>query len=277
MRPTPCGTTSRGALLPFWAKQCVTTDGGYDFGKAETRLLDLLARVPALDLEVSAFTFSHEQHLTGGLAPLKAKVAQEALPRDAADAIRRELGPQGARAQRVLELLETVASFLAATGGSLAATLDAVGDLSLHGYVKSVLLLDDAVDLGRAVATLVKLKHVASLWTLLTDVTEVDPFAKVMPKYREPLLPGQEASLGAFVDALADDDKETLRSIVKQYVTGHLCEERSAATSSMGGDLGWVDLPDDSYLVDTALFKPFPTDITMACALAAYRVIEDHV
>lgn len=49
--------------------------------QAEARLVDhYLARVPAIDLEMKTFTFTHEQHLEGGLEPLKAKVRQEELP-----------------------------------------------------------------------------------------------------------------------------------------------------------------------------------------------------
>lgn len=56
----------------------------------------------------------------------------------------------------------------------------------LANYAKTVLLITDAVEvLGRTIATQVKLKHIESLWNILEEMTDVDPFSKVHEKYRK--------------------------------------------------------------------------------------------
>ena len=189
-------------LIPFFAKQCMTVAGAsYDFGKAEARLLDrYLSRVPVVDFEQRSFTFSHEQNLQGGLEPLKAKVRQEPLAHDVKEAIQRDLNGSAARAQRILEQLEMVVSFLTATGGSFVEQLDtSVGELQLSYYVLNFLRDDEAaLDLGRAVTNNVRLKHIESLWGILDDVTllGVDPFAKTDKKYKMPLSGGGDSDGG---------------------------------------------------------------------------------
>ena len=216
-------------IIPFFEKQCMT-QSGYDFGKAEARLIDHhLLRVPAIDLEMRVFTYSHEQHLRGGLAPLKAKIVQEALPPEMQEAIARELGSP-TRASAILEMLETVVSFITATGGSFVATLDtSVRDLQLAMYIKTVLLMDEGVELGRVITTNVQLKHLESLWNVLTDMCVIDPMAGVSPKYKQELSPDDAAALNAYLGKLAENEKNDLVGVMKSYVTLRTTRSPSAA------------------------------------------------
>lgn len=137
-------------LRPFLEKQCVTltASGGidYDFVKAESFIIDrYFMGIPALDLEVRMFLFAHEQNPSGGMAALRQKVQQSALPNDVEEAIRRDITTP-ALAQSVLDILETAISLLCATGGSFVRHLDdSVAAMPLGRYLKTVLLLDDAI------------------------------------------------------------------------------------------------------------------------------------
>jgi hypothetical protein len=98
------------------------------------------------------FVFAHEQHMQGGLGALRQKVRQETLPMDVEEAVRRDVSTP-AQAQLILDILETAISLLSSIGGSFVQQLDdAVGDMTLGRYLKTVLLMDE--DLGsRAITT----------------------------------------------------------------------------------------------------------------------------
>jgi hypothetical protein len=272
-------------LVPYLAKHCVTLEGGFDFGKAEARLLERhLARVPVVDLELRAFSFSHEQHLAGGLAPLKAKVLQEPLAKDTREAIAREFGNSPAKAARVLEQLETVVAFLAATGGSFVGQLDtSVGELLLSKYVKGFLLVDNGVgsgeddaafvDLGRTVSSQVQLKHIEALWEIVLDLTEVNPFAKVSEKYRRELEKEPTAELAAFVGGLGESDRDALRVVLKAFIVDNLSETTTSDSRPLAEILGFSEIG-DSYLCDLEWFQGFPSSVLMACAVESYETIE---
>jgi hypothetical protein len=118
-------------------------------------------------------------------ARLRQKVRQEPLPLDVMTAIHTDLGPGGMAAARgVLELLETVISFLTATGGSYVQRLD-VGDKLLMDYVRNVLLLEaEGATHSSTLAREVRLKHVDALYQGLRAFCVVDLFACVRPKYK---------------------------------------------------------------------------------------------
>lgn len=136
-------------LIPLLEKHCVVEGvsvGGYDFAKAERIILDrFFADIPAIDMEMPGFTFLHEQHLKGGMAALRQKIKQEPIPDDVVRAITREINTP-ARAQVLLELIEQVASFVSATGGSYVQNLsDDLANMLLTKYVKTVLLVDEDI------------------------------------------------------------------------------------------------------------------------------------
>jgi hypothetical protein len=266
--------------LSVWSRyvalQCVDASGGggYDFAKAEARLVARhLHQLPVLDLELPAFTFAHEQHLRGGLAPLRAKVPQAPLPADAVEAVTREFRGQVAASSRLLGALETAVAFLAATGGGFATAL-AVGEVLLADYLKGT-LMSAGSDLGRAVAVHVRLKHVAALWSLLESFANLDPFSNVGAKYKQPLGDGQAAALEAFVDGLAVDggERDLIRDELRKFVCEQLVEESLAASMTIASVLGHVTVNDEN-LYDLDWFHAFPTSVTLASAVEAYRAIE---
>lgn len=110
------------------------------------------------------------------------------------------------RAQQVLDLLETVVSFVTATGGSLIAQLseEKLGRMKLGQYTNEVLMLrldgsngeGDSREwtgrgqtVSRVVQQQVQLTHLEALYHLMTDITtkSCDVFAKVHEVYKKPL------------------------------------------------------------------------------------------
>lgn len=147
-------------FIPLIEKHCMvlssTGKTAYDFAKAENLLIDrFLADVCAIDLEMPGFTFSHEQHLQGGLSSLRQKLKQKPLAPDVIRAIKRDITTPS-QAQYILEIIETVVSFLSATGGSLVQTLnETVGDMLISKYMSTVLLMDEEIG-ARVIAQQVK-------------------------------------------------------------------------------------------------------------------------
>jgi len=261
-------------IIPFLSKQCMT-QSGYDFAKAEARLIDhYLARVPALDTEMRVFTFAHEQHASGVLTSFKQKVKQTALAPEVSEAIKREIG-SATRASAILEVMETVVSFLSATGGSFVSRLDqSVGEQFLSQYIKTVLLMDESVvNLGRAIVTNVQLKHVASLYEELTSMTNLDPLAKVHPKYKEPLAEDFKPRLGVFLDKLSEDEKGTLISVMSDWVSSRL-DGNMSATGAIVDFLGY-EVYDDNYLNQLSWFGLFPEDIPMAAFCDVFKALQE--
>jgi len=275
-------TYDLSALVRYISLQCVDSSsssgsGSYDFTKAEARLVERhLQHLPVLDLELPAFTFAHEQHLSGGLAPLRAKVAQEPLSRDIQEALKREFQGQPAAAHHLLGTLETVVAFLAATGGSLATSIE-VGEVLLEDYLRDTLMLVTyELALGRAVAAHVRLKHVAALWEFLEACSGLDPFAKVSVKFKEPMSPEQTAELEEFVGSnlsAEGHEREMLRDELRKFIAEMLVEESLAAGMPIVDVLGHVTVNDEN-LNDLEWFNAFPNSVPLACAVEAYRVIE---
>uniref|UniRef100_A0A7S2DCV1 RZ-type domain-containing protein n=1 Tax=Octactis speculum TaxID=3111310 RepID=A0A7S2DCV1_9STRA len=258
-------------LIPFFEKQCVT-QSGYDFFKAESRLLTHhLARIPKIDLEIRVFTFAHEQHLRGGLAPLKTKVLQSPLPKETIDHIRRDLASP-ARASTILEVLETAVAFLTATGGSFVHQLDtSVGEITLAQYVAKVLLMERATeDLGHAISASVQLKHLEALWNVLTELTKIDPFAAVSPKYKVDLSEDNAVQLRRYLDKLDEAKVATLRDHLKTLVTTYFVEESMSPTASLSVALGTFEV-DDEYLMDVSWFQAFPSSISNESAVETLK------
>ena len=113
-----------------------------------------------------------------------------------------------------------------------------VRDLSLAVYIKTVLLMDEGVELGRVIATNVQLKHLESLWNVLTDMCVIDPMASVSPKYKDDLAPEDVAALNAYFGKLAENEKTDLVGVMKGYITSQLVEETTAAGASFAATLG---------------------------------------
>ena len=137
-------------FIPLLEKNCVVNGGGpggsYDFAKAERLIIDrFLSDIPAIDMEMPGFTFMHEQHLQGGMAALRQKIKQESLAPDLVRSIERDINTP-AKAQVLLELIEQVASFVSATGGTYVKNLsEDSANMLLVKYVKTVLLVEEDI------------------------------------------------------------------------------------------------------------------------------------
>jgi hypothetical protein len=197
-------------LIPLLEKHCLllpssSTSGAagnvggggsskYDFAKAERLLVErFLLDVPAVDLEMPGFTFKNEQHLQGGMAPLRQKLKQTPLSYELTQALLRDIKTPY-QAQQILDLLETVIAFVTATGGSLITQLseEKLGQMTLGKYVSEVLMMsveggDGGLSLSRVVQHQTHLTHLEALYHLLSEVTNCDIFAKVHEAYKKPL------------------------------------------------------------------------------------------
>lgn len=136
-------------IVPYLEKSCVTwnADGaGYEFAKAESFVVDrVLAGLPSIDFELPGFQYTFEQHLQGGLASLRTKVKQSPLSREVNETIRRDISTP-ALAYNTIGFLETVISFLTATGGAIVEKLDdQLGEMLLSEYTSSILMMEDVV------------------------------------------------------------------------------------------------------------------------------------
>jgi hypothetical protein len=144
-------------LFPLVEKHCLGNDERsgffrFDYSKAENLIIDrFLADIPAVDLEMPGFRFSHEYYLQGGMSVLRQKIKQQPLPPEIIRAIQREVQTP-VIAQQILELVEQAVSFVSTTGGTLVQTLsDNVGEMSFGKYIKVVLLLEEVTS-SRVVA-----------------------------------------------------------------------------------------------------------------------------
>jgi len=268
-----------GDFAPFLAGRCVApaaSGGGvrYDFAKAEDRLLHRhFADTPAVDLELRAFTFAREERLAGGLGPLRQKVAQAPLPPDTQDAIRRDVTTP-AQAARCMEVLETAIGFLTTTGGSFVKRLDeSAGEMMLHQYLRTVLLMEDTSALGsRAVAQQVQLRHLEALHGLLSGLTEADPFEGVDAKYRDDLPDGMAEILEKRAPLL---ELSTLLPLLKGFIVANLKEGTMDPESKAKDNVGWLDPGGDAYLMDLPWFADhWPDNLGTRHLVAAYRVLE---
>jgi hypothetical protein len=190
-------------LIPLLEKYCMlyssdgdgnTRNSKYDFVKAEKLLVErFLLDVSAVDLEMPGFTFKNEQHLQGGMGPLRQKLKQSLLPYETTQALLRDIKTPY-QAQYILDLLETVIAFVTATGGTLVTKLseEKLGQMKLGQYISDVLMLpvdggDGLASISRVVQHQVQLTHLEALYNLLTEVTNCDIFAKVHQAYKKPL------------------------------------------------------------------------------------------
>lgn len=261
-------------LHPYLEKQCVKLSAGgdveYDFAKAEAFIIDrYFVGIPALDLELRMFLFAHEQRPGSGMAALRQKVLQAPLPTDLEEAIRRDISTP-ALAQSVLDVLETAVSLLCATGGSFVRQLDdSVAGMPLGRYLKTVLLLDDAVA-SRAISGQVLLMHLESLWNLLVELTSCDIFAKISFKYRQPLDDETKSVLLQMLDILELDD---LLPLLRGFIVEHLHEEHIDPKSCLKDNLAWLELG-DSYLMDLDWFQNgLPSFVQMGNAVEVYELL----
>lgn len=266
-------------FIPLLEMHCMTNDDktgsiAYDFMKAENLIIDrFLADIPAIDLEMPGFRFSHEQHLQGGLSMLRQKIKQISLPQDIIRNIQREINTP-ANAQYLLELIEQVISFVSATGGSIVQTLsENVGEMFLGKYIRSVLLIEDELR-SRVISQQVQLKHLESIWNILTDMTNCDPFSNVNDVYKSSLSSRSRYELEKVLKNPNFKSAKIL-SILKSFITENLQERTIAPSTSIYICLVNLEV-DGIYLGDIDWFVDiFPQDIPMSEIVDTFEVIKE--
>lgn len=119
------------------------------------------------------------------------------------------------------------------------------------------------------------MKHIESLWNLLTELTELNPFAKVDIKYKEKLNIQQEEEITQFyLMNLNENEKEEFRNILKNFILNHLTEKTTSNLKPMSEIIGFLEM-NDSFLVDLNWFQYFPSqNLTMSYALEVYLLME---
>jgi len=167
----------------------------------------------------------------------------------------------------VKRLLEVAIGFLSSTGGDIVIP----GEEFLSDYVSNTLMLKEGVNLGNTISKHVKLKHIVSLWEFLEDQLNVDPFEKVLPKYRSELDEYLERDL---VETATSLNLEVLLPIMKEMILSYFCE----GMGNIGGKIKLKDtmayllVEGDVYLSSIDWFKLFfPSNIECSHTLAVYK------
>jgi len=278
-------------LLPSSSKAGAGGGSKYDFAKAEKILVErFLLDVPAVDLEMSGFTFKNEQHLHGGMAPLRQKLKQTALPYETTQALLRDIKTPF-QAQQILDLLETVIAFVTATGGSLITQLseEKLGMMKLGQYVSEVLMLpveggDGGVSLSRVVQHQTQLTHLEALYNLLSEITNCDIFAKVHEAYKKPLHIMSRRALDddVLLNPAFTQPSSHLTSFLltlKTFICESLQDKVIASSQTLFEVLQWTEI-DDVYLGDLDWFmgsgdvRGFPQGLLVEEAVATYEYLQ---
>jgi len=241
----------------------------YDFGRIQQYIIDtFLTGVPQVDLEVRRFEFSNETRVTGALNNLKQKIKQTKLTEDMRQKILQDLSSLQ-QINRVKRLLEVAIGFLSSTGGSTIQQIP--GEEYLSTYISDTLLLSEGLNLGNTIEKHVRLQHIVSLWEFLEDQLNVDPFEKVLPKYRNELDQYLKQDIEEVCRLL---DLDLLLPIMKEMLLSYFTE----GTGSIGARIKLKDtmafciVEDDLYLGNLEWFKLyFPSHIECSHALATYR------
>jgi len=170
---------------------------------------------------------------------------------------------------RVKRLLEVAIGFLSSTGGSTIQQIP--GEEYLSTYISDTLLLSEGLNLGNTIEKHVRLQHIVSLWEFLEDQLNVDPFEKVLPKYRNELDQYLKQDIEEVCRLL---DLDLLLPIMKEMLLSYFTE----GTGSIGARIKLKDtmafciVEDDLYLGNLEWFKLyFPSHIECSHALATYR------
>jgi len=244
----------------------------YDFGRIQQYIIDtFLTGIPQIDLEVRRFEFSNEARVTGSLNNLKQKIKQTKLTEDMRQKILQDL-PSLQQINRVKRLLEVAIGFLSSTGGSTIKQIP--GEEFLSTYIKDTLLLSEGLNLGNTIENHVKLQHIVSLWEFLEDQLNVDPFEKVLPKYRSDLDQYLKTDIEDVCPLL---DLDILLPIMKNMLLSYFVEGVGSigARIKLKDTMAFCSVEDDLYLGSLEWFKLyFPSHIECSHALASYKCFE---
>jgi len=234
-------TGSEKDLTPFLQTQVSQsllygrgTDVAFNFERIEQHVIDtILSGKPFIDLEIRKFDFANESRITGALQNLKQKITQLELTADVKAAILKNLGGVN-HIRRCLHVIEICIGFLAATGNM---HMKLPGEMWLADYVRDTLLMGDCSEIcatSSVISKHVQLQHILSLWSLLDENLNVDPFRDISHKYKRPL---QEDMMHSITMSKPQLMMSVLVPIFKEFILNHLNE----ATASLAEDLPLKD------------------------------------
>jgi len=263
-------------LLHFIDHRCSTHCGSdllYDLAKAEQYLIETyLTGKPVVNLELRMFEFSSDVGSIGAsLKALHDKLDQEVMPPDVEQATKRELN-NPADAARCKELVEVAVSFLAATGGDSVMLGKSLGNMPLAHYVRDVLLLPEDSLVSSVIVTRVRLKHLASLFSTLRDLTGGDSFATVELVYKSEMPDDLKSSFDA---ARQEMPLDVLLPNAKDFMLSYLCNDMYNPNCDMKDSLGcWTVSGEDAELADLEWYEThFPSDVPLKYMVDAYKIL----
>eukprot|EP01113_Clastostelium_recurvatum_P024456 TRINITY_DN291_c1_g1_i3.p1 TRINITY_DN291_c1_g1~~TRINITY_DN291_c1_g1_i3.p1 ORF type:complete len:1639 (-),score=510.17 TRINITY_DN291_c1_g1_i3:36-4808(-) len=264
------------------------------YDRIEQHLIDeVLVGRPLINMEVRTFDYSNESRLTGALGHLRQRIPQLELTPDAKQAIMKDLGGLG-RVRNAMHVLEICVGFLAATGGTLVQQLP--GEIWLADYVRDTLLMGDAPECecickgSTAISKYTQLQHIVSLWTLLDENLNVDPFKDVHPKYKKALPEVHEVALRGCMGLLRLD---VLLPTLKDFILSNLNETGGnlADNIPIKEALGFCEVDmvfsegasssatktSSVALNEMRWFEThFPPTIPMSCCMETYKVLASN-
>lgn len=272
-----------GGFKPFLEKLCVfhSTGGAvdYDFVTAERYLSNLWISKPQIMLKVG-FEYLDQQKIYHDMEFLSSLIPQAPLPRQAVDAIKKDI-TLPAQAQQCLEVLLTCISFLATTGkGGGLQSIGAKGVASkpLAQYAADTLHMSEDKIGSRAIVQYVQLSHLLHLKELLEVVTQHDPMEAVSMKYKVTL---DGALADKLMKAAPEMQLDTLVPAIKDLVLKSCVGENTDANSSMRDFMDWLEVDvggERDFLSSIGWYDDhFPAEMKMMHALDVYNMLNEFV
>lgn len=177
---------------------------------------------------------------------------------------------------------------LAATGGDSVMLGKSLGNMPLAHYVRDVLLLpeDSLVSsewpqllmicrnccLPGVIVTRVRLKHLASLFSTLRELTGGDSFATVELVYKSEMPDVLKSSFDA---ARQEMPLDVLLPNAKDFMLSYLCNDMYNPNCDMKDSLGcWTVSGEDAELADLEWYEThFPSDVPLKYMVDAYKIL----
>lgn len=218
-------------------------------------------------MELPQIAFLKEESASA-LQSLQARLPQRPLPTEVVRRLRQELRLP-ALAHQFLNVVETCAALLAATGGELQAFGTEAQEMLLTDYLGKVLLSKERLP-SETAASEVRLCHLAATASMLEELTAEDQFALVSARYKCALEPSQQAALQI---AAAHMELGVLLPAWRSFVLSRLREEYLNAAESLKTTLGFVESENGDLGHLPWFAASFPDDLRLAHAAAGLRLL----
>ncbi len=126
---------------------------------------------------------------------------------------------------------------------------------------------------GSVIAQQVRLRHLASLWSLLQQCSSVDPFETVLDSYKAPLTPAIEAELTAAAKKM--DLEELLPALQNFIIINFTSVDMTWLTPDIPlyDHLSCADTVSDTLSALPWFVNSFPKEMKMKYTVAAYMFL----